>query len=768
MSSFERRVGDNTLSIETGRLAQQANGSVLIRYGDSIALVTATMSSPREGIDFFPLTIDFEERMYARGKIPGNFFRREGRPTTEAVLTDRLTDRPLRPLFPKGFRNEVQIIATALSADQENPLDLMTIIGASTALGISDIPFDGPVGATRIGYLDGEFVVNPTFEQLGESDLDLVVAGTTAGVMMMEAGASELSDSQILDAIKLAQDTNLEVIALQEEIIGAVGVPRASYQPARLPEGLESRVEDLVDGRLKEVLADRDSKAAQAEQLSALKGEAVDALKDEFEADVASEAFESVVEKEFRRRILDLGARPDGRGLKDIRPLSVDVGILPRAHGTGLFERGETQALGVATLGGPGDAQKLDNLSPDETKRFLFHYNFPPFSTGETRFIGSPKRRDIGHGALAERAITPVLPPEEDFPYTLRLVSEVLSSNGSTSMASTCAGILALMDAGVPIKAPVAGISVGLVTGEGGRFAVLTDIQGMEDHFGDMDFKVAGTAEGITAIQLDIKVDHIGFDVIEATLAQAKEARLTILEAMQQAIPAPREEMSPYAPRMTTITVPVDKIGAVIGPGGKTIRGIVEETKATVDVQDDGTVVIGSADGEAAKRAVEIIQNLTKEVKKGEIYTGKVVRIMPFGAFVELLPGKDGMVHISELADYHVPSVEDIVQLGEEITVIVKDVDPSGKVSLSRRMLLQGQDGESGGEERREQDTRDRGRPGGGSGFRGQNGRDRDGDRRSGGGGRGSGGGGRGPGGGWRGERRGGGPGGPRQDRPPR
>ena len=773
MSSFERRVGENTLSMETGKLAQQANGSVVIRYGDSMALVTATMSSPREGIDFFPLTIDFEERMYARGKIPGSFFRREGRPSTDAILTDRLTDRPLRPLFPKGFRNEVQVIVTALSADQENPLDLMTIIGASTALGISDIPFDGPVAATRIGYIDGEFVVNPTYQQLDVSALDLVVAGTRAGVAMMEAGANELSDGQILDAIKLAQDTNLGVIDLQDEIIRAVGIPKVGYEAASLPEGIESRVAGMVDGRLTEALAARDSKAAQAEQLSALKGEVVDGLKDQFEAKDVAEAFEAMVEKEFRTRILEQGARPDGRGLKDMRPLSAEVGVLPRAHGTGLFERGETQALGVATLGGPGDAQRLDNLSPNETKRFMFHYNFPPYSTGETRFIGSPKRRDIGHGALAERAITPVLPSDEDFPYTLRLVSEVLSSNGSTSMASTCAGILALMDAGVPIKAPVAGISIGLITGDNGRFATLTDIQGMEDHFGDMDFKVAGTAEGITAIQLDIKVGHIGFDIIEAALAQAKEARLTILDAMRQAIDGPREEMSPFAPRMTKITIPVDKIGALIGPGGKTIRGIVEETKATVDVQDDGTVVVGSADGEASKRAIEIIERLTKVVKIGEIYTGKVVRIMNFGAFVELVPGTDGMVHISELADYRVPTVEDVVKLGEEITVVVKDIDPSGKVSLSRRMLLKREDGEAsgegGGEERREQGGQDRGRPGGSGGYRPRNGPPgrSDGPRSGGGGPR--------SGGGWRGERRGGGrPGdgprgdGPRQDPPAR
>ena len=767
MSSFERRVGDNTLTIETGRLAQQANGSVVVRYGDSMVLVTATMSTPRQGIDFFPLTIDFEERLYARGRIPGGFPRREGRPTTDSVLTMRLTDRPLRPLFPKDFRNEVQVITTPLSADLENPLDMISIVGASAALSISDIPFNGPIGATRIGYVDGEYVVNPTYQQSEESELDLVVAGSRDGVLMMEAGANEVSDDMILEAIELAQNVNLELIAMQDEAVEAGAKPKAQYSPVGYAKELEPLVEEAVGGKLAEAMSPEGDKADRASRIAAVKDAVVDEVGDEYDKKDVTEAFDSFVEKEFRRRIIENGERPDGRGAEEIRTLTCETGISPRAHGTGLFQRGETQVLAFTTLGSVGDKQKIDNLTPTEFRRFMLHYNFPPFSTGETgrMFTG---RREIGHGALAERAVTAMLPSEEEFPYTIRVVAECLSSNGSTSMASTCATTLALMDAGVPLKKPVAGISVGLITDDNGNFVTLTDIQGMEDHFGDMDFKVAGTADGITAIQLDIKVQSIGDEIIRETLVQAKAARLKILAKMAEAIAAPREEMSPYAPRMTTIKIPVDKIGAVIGPGGKTIRGIVEETKATVDVQDDGTVVIGSTDGEAAARAVEIIENLTKEVKIGEIYTGKVVRILDFGAFVELIPGTDGMVHISELANYRVPTVEDVVTLGEEITVVVKNIDPSGKVSLSRRMLLEGEDAEEGGGEgggeRRERPPQDRGgRPSGGPSPRDRNGRGRDGERRSGGGPRSGG-------GGWRGERRGGGgrPGGPPRQGPPR
>ena len=718
--TFETQVGDQLFTIETGKLAQQANGAVVVRQGDSMVLVTATMSKPREGIDFFPLTIDFEERLYARGRIPGGFPRREGRPTTDSVLTMRLTDRPLRPLFPKDFRNEVQVITTPLSADLETPLDIMSIIGASTALSISDIPFNGPIGVTRIGCVDGEYVINPTYQQSDESTLDLVVAGSRDGVLMMEAGASEVSDEMVLEAIKLAQDTNLQVIELQDEIIEAGAKPKAEYVPFGYPKELDSLVDKAVEGKLADAMSPEGGKAEMGARLGVLKDSVAAEIGEEYDGEDVSEAFETFVEKEFRRRIIEFGERPDGRSLKEIRPLLSETGISPRAHGTGLFQRGETQVLAFTTLGPVGDKQKIDNLTPVEFKRFMLHYNFPPFSTGETgrMFTG---RREIGHGALAERAIASVLPSEDDFPYVIRVVAECLSSNGSTSMASTCASILSLMDAGVPIKKPVAGISVGLVTDDNGRFVTLTDIQGMEDHFGDMDFKVAGTADGITAIQLDIKVQNIGYEVIEQTLAQAKEARLEVLAKMAEAIDAPRAEVSQYAPRMTSVKIPVSKIGAVIGPGGKTIRGIIEETGAQVDVQDDGTVFVSSVDGDAAKRAVEMIENLTKEAKIGDIYTGKVVRIMGFGAFVQILPGQDGMVHISELSDHRVESVEDEIEMGQELTVQVIDIDPQGKISLSRRSLLLDEDMETVAARRR--GSGGNGRPGG-AGRGGPRGRD--------------------------------------------
>ncbi len=755
-SSFQRRIGHADTFIETGKLALQANGSVVVRRGDSMVLVTATMDKPREGIDFFPLTVDFEERLYARGRIPGGFPRREGRPSTEAILTNRLTDRPLRPLFPKGFRNDVQIVATALSADQENPLDILVINGASAALTISNIPFGGPIGASRVGYVDGDFVINPTYEELERSSLDLVVAGTGEGVLMMEAGASELDDDLMLEAIQLGQSANQEMIDLQLEMAQAVGRPKAAFEPASLPEGLLDQVTSSARDNLRRAFAESDGKADQAARIGAVKSDVMGSLTDSWESSDVAEAFETLLESEFRARILSAGTRPDGRGTRDLREIECETSVLPRTHGSGLFRRGETQVLGVTTLGALSDSQKLDTLSPQDKKRFMLHYNFPPFSTGETGRIGFTGRREIGHGALAERSLIAVLPDEEEFPYAIRIVAEVLGSNGSTSMGSACAATLALMDAGVPIKRPVAGISIGLVTGDDGEYAILTDIQGMEDHFGDMDFKVAGTTEGITAIQLDIKVQNISPEVIENTLKQARQARMEILDHIGETIAEPREEMSPYAPRMIKIQIPVDKIGAVIGPGGKTIRGIVEETKATVDVQDDGTVVIGSPDEEATKKAIQIIEGLTKEAKVGDVYTGKVVRVMNFGAFVQILPGVDGMVHISELANEHVPTVEDVVREGDEVTVEVIGVDPSGRISLSRRSLLDGGEGQprerassgdrpggrgfgGGGDGRPRRDDRDGGRPGqrprGGRRPGGQGG-PRFSDRRSGGGGR--------------------------------
>ena len=697
-SNFRSSIGSRTLTLETGKLAQQANGSVLVTYGDNVLLVTATMSKPREGIDFFPLTIDFEERLYARGKIPGSFFRREGRPSTHAILIDRLTDRSVRPLFPKGFQNEVQVVITALCTDQENPLDVLALSGASAALAISDIPFEGPVGATRVGYVNGELVVNPTYLEMEDSELDLVVSGTKEGVLMMEAGAHELPEDLVLRAIERAQEANQQVIELQEDAVRSVGKTKRGFDAQSASQELAERVATLMGQRLESALDSSDGKSDQSSQLDSLKADLVDQLGEDHPVGDIRNAFDTLFKDTARGRMLDRGLRPDGRGLRDIRPLSCEVGLLPRTHGSGLFSRGETQVLCVATLGSTGDAQKLDSLSPEESKRFLLHYNFPPYSTGEARRIGSPGRREIGHGALAERALVPVLPSDEDFPYTIRLVSEVMSSNGSTSMGSVCASTLALMDTGVPIKTPVAGISIGLIAGQDGKYVTLTDIQGLEDHLGDMDFKVAGTANGITAIQLDIKLKSIGFDIIRDALAQARDARLQILEQIKETIGEARQELSPYAPRMVVVNIPVDKIGLVIGPGGKTIRSIVDETKATVDVNDDGSVVIGSSDADASARAVEMINNLTRDIEVGEVYTGKVVKITNFGAFVELVPGKDGLVHISELADYHVPSVEDVVQVGELITVLVREIDSMGRINLSRKALLQGTDDSQDGE----------------------------------------------------------------------
>ena len=743
-STFQRDVGRDVVSIETGKLAQKANGSVVVSTGDNVLLVTATMANPREGIDFFPLTIDVEERHYARGKIPGSFFRREGRPSTFSILIARLTDRPIRPLFPKGFRNEVQIIITPLSLDMETPYDTLAVTAASAALSVSDIPFDGPISCTRIGYLDGKYIINPSYEDLGTSQLDLVVAGSKSGVVMMEAGASEVGEDIVLEAIEQAQEANLQLIELQEELASGVGKPKTDdYERRGYDPELETKVSDALGDRVLEAL--RLEGSASDDALSTLKAELNDTFGEDYDSRTIGGAFETALDESFRERIIKEGSRPDGRGVKEIRALSAEVALLPRTHGTGLFSRGETQVLGVCTLGSSGDAQKIDTLSPEESKRFLLHYNFPPYSVGEARRVGSPGRREIGHGALAERALTSVLPDEDEFPYTIRLVGECLSSNGSTSMATVCACTLALMDAGVPIKAPIAGISVGLVTGDNGEYVTLTDIQGLEDHVGDMDFKVAGSREGITAIQLDIKVNSISYDIIRDALEQAREGRLQILDVIHDAIEDVREDLSPYAPRMETIHIPVDKIGAVIGPGGKTIRGIVEATKATVDIQDDGSVIIGSSDGEASQLAIQMIRDLTRSVEVGEIYTGKVVKTMPFGAFVEILPGRDGMVHISELADYHVPAVEDEVNMGDEITVIVIAID-GDRIRLSRKALLGDDDdtevaervvaqARSGGGDRGPRrsggDDRDRRGGGGRSGYRSGDG------GRSGGGGRG-------------------------------
>ena len=688
LASFEHVYDSGTLIMESGQLALQANGSILVKQGDCALLVTATMSKPREGIDFFPLTIDVEERLYSRGKIPGSFFRREGRPSTHGILMARLTDRQLRPLFPSDFRNEVQIVATPLSIDMETPFETLVMTAASAALSISDIPFQGPIAATRIGFIDDEFVVNPTYEQLDESELDLVVSSSRDGVTMMEAGATELPEEVVFDAIKYAHEINLGLIDFQDEMVSAIGKAKSDYGSFAYPSELDDELADIIGSGLTDAFASSTGKVDLYEKLDELRAKVADELGEEYESNHLRDAFEVQLEHAFKQNVLSGGKRPDGRDRREIREISSAVGLLPRAHGSGLFNRGETQILGIATLGSVGDAQRLDTLTPEETKRFMLHYNFPPYSVGEVRRIGSPGRREVGHGALAERAISPVLPSQDEFPYTLRVVCEALGSNGSTSMASVCAGTLALMDAGVPIKAPVAGISIGLIDGGDGEYVTITDIQGMEDHVGDMDFKVAGTREGITAIQLDIKVNSISFDVVKDALEQAKEARLFILDHMRETISDTREDLSPYAPRMLQISVPVDKIGTVIGPGGKTIRGITEETGATIDIQEDGTVIIGSADGLAAQQAMQMIDDLTREVKVGDIFTGKVARIMDFGAFVEILPGKDGLVHISELADERVPTVGDVVEIGQELTVAVIQIDDLGRINLSRRALL--------------------------------------------------------------------------------
>jgi polyribonucleotide nucleotidyltransferase len=685
-------VGGRTLTIETGNWARQANGSVVLRYGDCVLLITATANAePRESIDFLPLTVDFEERMYAAGKIPGSFFRREGRPSQEAILTCRLTDRPIRPLFPKGFRNDVQVIITPLSVDQENIPDVLAVIGASAALSISDIPFDGPVAGTRVGYIDNEFVVNPTFKQLHETQLDLIVAGTENAVVMIEAGANEVSETIILEAVRRGQAVNQEIIQLQHKLVQEAGKQKMEIALKTIDtEQVEERVSSLVKSRLEECIDRGDAKGESNATMKSLEKEAIKNLSEEYSIAQVTKTFDGLLKQVVRSKILSEGKRPDGRGVEEIRPVSTDVGLLPRTHGSALFNRGETQVLTLATLGSLGEVQKLDNLGPEEKKRFMHHYNFSPFSVGEVRRLGGAGRREIGHGALAERALLPVIPSEGEFPYAIRLVSEVLGSNGSTSMASTCASSLALMDAGVPIKKAVAGIAMGLIMGEANDYAILTDIQGTEDFMGDMDFKVAGTADGITALQMDIKVKGITNEIMSQALEQAHKARIFILDKMAQTITEARPALSRYAPRMHRMNIPVDKIGAIIGPGGRTIRAIIEETGVTIDIDNSGTVVIGSPNEDNTGKAIAAIEGLIKEIEVGEVYTGKVTRLMNFGAFVEILPGKEGLVHISELSDQRVPSVEEVVKVGDEVTVMVIELDRMGRVNLSRRAVLQG------------------------------------------------------------------------------
>ena len=691
-----------TLSIETGRVALLAGGAVMVRYGDTVLLAAATASdAPREGVDFFPLTVDYEEKMYAAGKIPGSFFKREGRPTETAILTSRLTDRPLRPLFPKGYSNDVQVIITTLSTDMVNDPGPLAIIAASAALALSDIPFKGPVAAIQMGHIDGVLVVNPVMGLMENSRLDLVIAGTAEAVMMVEAGAKELTEADMLEAVKRGHEALQPIIGMINELVAKAGKPKKEFVSPVADTSLQDQITQWMGSRFQDTLNNSD-KAAREAGTTALRDEVMT----QFSADVAPEelggrekavrkAYEALVKEEVRSSIMNRGIRVDGRQLEEVRPISVEIGVLPRVHGTGLFTRGQTQVLTVATLGSPGDEQRLDDLGIETTRRYMHHYNFPPFSTGEARPLRGPKRRDIGHGKLAERALVAVLPEKDEFPYTMRLVSEVLASNGSSSMASVCGSSLALMDAGVPIKAPVAGVAMGLVTGKDGGFKVLTDIQGLEDNLGDMDFKVAGTAEGVTALQMDIKTTGITFEIMQEAFEQARRGRLHILGEMNAVIGTAHAELSPFAPRIITIQIDPAKIGMLIGPGGKTIRSIIEQTGAQIDVEDDGRVFISTPDGDGAKHAQSLIEGLTREAKIGEIFTGKVVRIMPYGAFVNVLPGKDGMVHVSELEEGRVENVEDVVKMGDEVTVMVIDVEPgTGKISLSRRAIITGETAE--------------------------------------------------------------------------
>jgi polyribonucleotide nucleotidyltransferase len=717
---YSTTIGKNVVTFETGKLAGQAGGAVTFGTPESIVFAAATLGDVREGIDFFPLSVEYEERLYAGGRIPGSFFRREGRPGTEAILVSRLTDRPLRPLFQDGMRNEVQVIMFTLSSDGVNPLDVLAINAASAAIMISDIPWGGPVGAVRVGRVNGEFVINPTYAEMDASDLDLRIAGTKDAILMVECGANEIPEDVMVAALEYGYQSLQPLIDLQLQMRAEVGKPKREIQLALPDADIRKKVFDKVSEPMNQLLEKPLSKNEFYGGMTTLKDALVAELCTVPEGASASdypsmasvrEAFDQAEQDIVRARILSQGKRPDGRTPTDIRPIWCEVGLSPRAHGSGLFTRGETQILSFATLATLGEAQELDNLSPVKDKRYMHHYNFPPYSTGEVKNLRGQSRREVGHGALAERALEPVIPAEESFPYTIRVVSEALSSNGSTSMGSVCGSTLALMDAGVPIKAPVSGVAMGLVTGDAGRYMILTDIQGTEDHLGDMDFKVAGTAQGITALQMDIKISGLSAQMMKEALEQAKIARMSIMEKMLAVLPEARAELKPFAPRIITVKIPVDKIGALIGPGGKNIRALQEETGATIDVQEDGTVYIAATDGEGGKIAYERVAALGESAVIGNIYTGKVVRIADFGAFVEILPGVDGLVHISQLDTERVNKVEDVVSMGEEITVMVTDIDPQGKIRLSRQAVLEGWTAE----EAREKDQRKSGggRPGG-------------------------------------------------------
>ncbi|MBD2623603.1 polyribonucleotide nucleotidyltransferase [Microcystis flos-aquae FACHB-1344] len=699
MEEFDKSISfdGRDIRLKIGLLAPQAGGSVLIQSGETAVLVTATTAKAREGVDFLPLTVDYEERLYAAGRIPGGFLRREGRPPEKAILTGRLIDRPLRPLFPSWLRDDIQVVATTLSMDEEVPPDVLAVTGASVAVLLAGIPFQGPMAAVRVGLLGDEFIINPTYKEIHNGELDLVVAGSPEGVVMIEAGANQLPERDIIEAIDFGYEAVRDLITAQRELIDQLGIPLVTREAPVVNETVHNFLKEQAKEEIKQILSQFTlSKTERDEKLAAIENrikETITALPDEDplksptleEPKLIGNLFKDLTKKLMRAQIIEDGVRVDGRQLDEVRPISCRVGVLPRrVHGSGLFNRGLTQVLSIATLGTPGDAQDLgDDLHPEDEKRYLHHYNFPPFSVGETRPMRSPGRREIGHGALAERAIVPVLPPQEEFPYVLRVVSEVLSSNGSTSMGSVCGSTLALMDAGVPLKKPVSGAAMGLIK-EGEEVRILTDIQGIEDFLGDMDFKVAGTDSGITALQMDMKIPGLSMEVVAKAIKQALPARKHILEKMLATLEKPRTELSPHAPRLLTIKIDPDLIGLVIGPGGKTVKGITEQTGTKIDIDDDGTVTISSTDGEQAEKAKRLIYNMTRKLNEGEVYLGRVTRIIQIGAFVEVLPGKEGMIHISQLAEGRVGKVEDEVAVGDEVLVKVREIDSKGRLNLTR------------------------------------------------------------------------------------
>ena len=692
--TFKTAIGGKLMELEIGKVCELANGQVMVKYGDTVVNVTACASKePRPDIDFFPLSCDYEEKMYAAGKIPGGFIKREGRPSERAILCSRLMDRPLRPLFPKGFYNDVQVVATVMSVDYDCPSDIAAMIGSSVALAISDIPWDGPTGSVKVGMVDGEFIINPSLAQREVSTIDMTVSGTKEAIMMVEAGAQEIPEDVMLDAIMFAHEEIKKIVEFIDQIVVEVGKPKMDIELYKVPEDIDAAVREYAVDKMRAAIQTYD-KMERLDNMDAVEAETKEHFEDIYPdnaKDIGNVLYQ-ITKEQVRSMILDEGIRPDNRKLDEIRPIWIDNGVLPRTHGTGLFKRGQTQVLSVATLGLLSEKQTIDGITEQTEKRYMHHYNFPPYSVGEAGRMKSPGRREIGHGALAERALIPVLPSEEEFPYAIRVVSEVLSSNGSTSMGSTCGSCLALMDAGVPIKAPVAGIAMGLIerVEEDGtsKFAILSDIQGMEDFLGDMDFKVTGTAKGVTAIQMDIKVHGLSREILEKALKQAREGRMHIMGEMLEVLPEPKKELSPYAPRILTMQVKPDQIRTIIGKGGETINGIIDKTGVKIDINDEGTVFIASPDGdslEAAKREIEL---LTKEPEPGEIYEGKVTRVMNFGAFIEILPGKEGLLHISKMAKERVEKVEDVMNVGDVVKVKVTEIDSQNRINLSRKELL--------------------------------------------------------------------------------